>query len=242
MLIWAHRGASAGAPANTLEAFSLAVQMHADGVELDVRMTRDREVVVTHDERADRLSDGHGRIGELTLKELKRFNYRGAFRQYGFVQIPTLREALELLRPSGLSVNVELKETSQAGMEEKCVALADRRGMRERILYSSFHPNSLQRIRQIDASLPTGLLLKRLPRDPAAYARSLGARAVHPYYPLLYQGGVAKALKETNLLIHPWTVDDPDDMRILMGMGVDALITNRPDVALRVRNEYMMDR
>lgn len=242
MLIWAHRGASAYAPANTLAAFSLAVQMQADGVELDVRMTRDRELVVTHDERADRLSDGYGRIGDLTLKELKRFNYRGAFRQYERIQIPTLRETLEFLRPTSLSVNVELKEAQNPDVADQCVALADRLGMRERILYSSFHHVSLRRIHQLDASLPVGLLLKSLPEDPVGYAQSQHARAVHPYYPLLYRGGVADALKAANLLIHPWTADDPDDMRILMGLGVDALITNRPDVAMRVRNECVTDR
>ena len=108
--IWAHRGASGYAPENTLEAFKLAAEMGADGVELDVQLTKDGEVVVVHDERIDRVSDGSGLVAEYTLEELRQFNFNKMHPEFAEIcRIPTLREVLECLKDTGLTVNVELK-------------------------------------------------------------------------------------------------------------------------------------
>ena len=96
--IFAHRGASAYAPENTLEAFRLAMEQGADGIELDVQMTKDGELVVIHDETIGRVSNGNGAVRDYTLEELKQFSVSNHFEQYPDVKIPTLREVLELVR------------------------------------------------------------------------------------------------------------------------------------------------
>ena len=129
--ICAHRGASAYAPENTLEAFELAVQQGAHGVELDVHLTRDKEILVAHDERIDRVSDGIGAICDMTLAEIKRHVFNREHPEYEGARAPTLREVYELLKPTGLYVNVELKNSVKAypGLEEKCLELAAAMGI-----------------------------------------------------------------------------------------------------------------
>lgn len=109
--IWAHRGASAHAPENTLPAFELAVEQGADGVELDVHLTADGHLVVTHDETIDRCSDGTGAIASLTLEQLRAFDFSAGWEGFAGTRIPTLREVYELLHPTDLTINVELKNT-----------------------------------------------------------------------------------------------------------------------------------
>jgi len=108
--VWAHRGASGYAPENTLPAFALAVEQGADGVELDIQLTKDGQIVVIHDETIDRVSNGSGWVKDYTLSQLKKFNFNKTFPEYGFVTIPTLEEVYDLLKDTGLTVNVELKQ------------------------------------------------------------------------------------------------------------------------------------
>ena len=103
--VWAHRGASAYAPENTLEAFRLAAEMGADGVELDVQLSRDGELVVAHDETIDRVSNGTGYIKDYTLAQLKKLSFNRLFPDFKDARIPTLKEVYELLKPAGLTVN-----------------------------------------------------------------------------------------------------------------------------------------
>lgn len=107
--VWAHRGASAYAPENTLEAFKLAVDIGSDGIELDVQLSKDGELVVIHDEEIDRTSNGKGFVKDYTLKELKKFNFNHSNSKYHKVNIPTLKEVFELLKSTEMDINVELK-------------------------------------------------------------------------------------------------------------------------------------
>ena len=134
-LIFAHRGASAYAPENTLPAFKLAAEMHAFGVELDVHLTRDGKIVVAHDDRIDRMSDGHGLIREQTLDELRQYSFNCGKSEFGRVEIPTLEDVYRLLEPTGLYVNVEIKAsgTDFVHMVHDCARDC---GMTERVIYS----------------------------------------------------------------------------------------------------------
>lgn len=107
--VWAHRGASAYAPENTLEAFRLGAEQGADGVELDVQLSKDGQLVVIHDETIDRVSDGHGYVRDYTLEELKKFVFNKTHPEYADARIPTLGEVYDLLKPLGLEINVEIK-------------------------------------------------------------------------------------------------------------------------------------
>ena len=107
--IWAHRGASGYCPENTLPAFEKAVEMGAQGIELDIQLTKDEKIVVIHDEWINRTSDGEGWVKDYTLEELRRYNYNKNFPELGHVDIPTMEEVFALIRPTDLTINIELK-------------------------------------------------------------------------------------------------------------------------------------
>ena len=240
MKVWAHRGASAYAPQNTLESFRLAAEMHADGIELDVHLSADGEIIVCHNETIDATSDGSGEILQMTLAELKRYDFGCKFPGFAGrgVRVPTLREVYELMAPTGLLVNCELKTNvhDYPGIEQKCVDLAAEFGMRDRVMYSSFNFASLRRILAIDPTIRTGLLYEDPLNDTLAFALGQRAWAVHPYFPRVYEYDMA-AFAAAGVRVNPWTVDDPEEMRRQMEMGIYAVITDKPDVALRVREQ-----
>ena len=241
--VWAHRGASGYAPENTLEAFSLAIAQGADGIELDVHLSADGQVVVAHDETVNRVSDGSGRIADLTLAALKALNFHKPKPRYAPVcRIPTLEEALALLAPAGLALNIELKNDAEPypGLEERCVELVDRAGMWERVWFSSFNHQSLARIKAIDPSLRCGALYGQAPPDPFAHARQLGIEALHPHHGTLRGGAsLLAACHAGGLRVHAWTINDAQTVRAMARVGVDAVITNYPDRAIRALGGYM---
>lgn len=237
--IWAHRGSRTKAPENTLEAFSLAVSEHSDGIELDVHLTADGEIVVAHDEKVDRVSNGSGLIASKTLKQLRELDFSKGFPSYSPVRIPTLREVYDLIKPTSLTINVEIKSgiILYEGIEEKLVKLAAEMGMKDRIIYSSFNHFSLMILRQAEPAAEIGLLYNEALVDPFLYAKHLNANAIHPFYPALSGPGVIEGCKKHGIKIHPWTVNDPAVMRRLIAAGVDALITDVPDTALKIIEE-----
>ena len=239
--IMAHRGASGYAPENTLEAFSLAAEMGAYGVELDVHLTRDGEIVVAHDERIDRVSDGSGRIYDSTLSELKKFHFNRTFPEYKNARIPTLKEVFELLGPAGLHINIELKNSiiDYPDLEEKVISLADKEGILDKIIFSSFNHYSLLRIKKIDPSLYCGLLYEATLIEPWNYALNLGMDALHPHFSeVLVPGGECIKAHELGIEVNPWTVNDDDDLRKVIAAGADHIITNYPEKALNLLNEH----
>ena len=162
--VWAHRGASAYAPENTLEAFQLAVTQQADGVELDVQMTKDEKLVVIHDETIDRTSGGHGRVMDYTLAELKKMKFNRTHPEYADATIPTLAEVYELLKPAGLEINVEIKTgiIFYPEIEERLYRLELEMGMEGKIIYSSFNHYSAMKMKELnpDQKRVLGELLK----------------------------------------------------------------------------------
>ena len=147
--IWAHRGASAYAPENTIPAIQQAIEMGADGVELDVQRTIDGQLVVIHDETINRTSNGFGRVADLTLEQLRLCNFSNGFVGHRKVQIPTLREVLELLEPTRLRINIELKNNIELypGMENDALTIVQEAGMLHRMLFSSFNHFALANLR-----------------------------------------------------------------------------------------------
>ena len=239
-LVWAHRGASAYAPQNTLAAFALARDMGADGIELDVHLTKDGEVLVCHDAEVDTTSDGHGLIKDLDLAEIKKFNF--AYRadstdfvdKYGFVAAPTLAEVYELLAPTEMTVNVELKTQDQT-LLCLCAELAREYEMEEKVWYSSFFHDTLTRILRYAPDAATAPLSGPIVGEPWDYTESLRSAAMHPFHGIVTERPeIVGEFHKRGLRLHPWTVDDRELMKTLVGLGVDALITNVPDAALKV--------
>ena len=232
--VYGHRGASGYAPENTLEAFELAVQQGAHGVELDVHLSRDGELVVAHDETIERVSDGTGRLCDHSLSELKRLRFNKTHPEYQNARIPTLGEVFELLAPTGLKVNVELKNSliDYPDLEARCVELAARMGMTQRVLYSSFNHHSLLRLKAIDPSIPCGILYECTMVKPWEYAHALGMNALHPHFSELLIPGECDSAHALGLEVNPWTVNDEADILMACRAGADRLITNYPDRAL----------
>lgn len=235
--IWAHRGASACAPENSMEAFDLAKRMGAEGIELDVHLTKDDHLVVAHDETVDRCSDGSGRIVDMTLSELLKLDFSNGKKGYSKIKIPTLEQVLHFIKESGLSLNIEIKNgiVLYDRIEEKILRLVDKMGLRDKVIYSSFNHYSLTIVKKLDPSAKTGVLYSEAMVDPCIYAKHLHAEAIHPYFATLMVPGVIEGCKKHGIRIHTWTVDKQDDLAWMFRSEVDAVITNRPDEAIRVR-------
>lgn len=238
-----HRGASAIAPENTITAFLLARELGADGVELDVTLTLDRVPIVIHDDTVDRTTDGHGAARSMTLGEIKRLD-AGKWKSEDFAgeTIPTLAEVFEALaswlkpaddRPRGL-VNVEIKSSGirTDGVEQRVVEEIERQSIEEGVIISSFNPLSLARVRMLSPRLVRGLLYD--PTLPVflrrAWLRPLAApQALHPYHGMIDAAYMDWARRK-RYLVNTWTVDAPQNARRLRSLGVNAVITNQPDI------------
>lgn len=236
--IWAHRGASFYAPENTLEAFDIAVKQKSDGIELDVQLTKDGELVVIHDETIDRVSDGTGYVKDYNLKELKRFNVSKNFPYFGFTFIPTLEEVYRLLKPTDLTINIELKTGVflYEGIEEKLIKLAKEMDMEDRIIYSSFNHYSLLNLRKLKGDVKIGLLVSDFYVNLVDYAIKLKADALHPVGYMLQLLGFIEECKKKDMKLHVWTVDDEEQIKFLSSLGIDAIITNKPVIANKAIN------
>ncbi len=238
--IVAHRGASAYAPENTLEAFALAAEMGAWGVELDAHLTKDGQIVVAHDENLERVSDGTGFIRDCTLKELKELRFNKTHPEYTDARIPTLEEVFALLGPKGLHINVELKNSlfEYPGLEEKLLELVDRMGMKELVFYSSFNHFSMKKMKELDPSAYCGLLYEATLLDSAAYAKRSGMDAIHPFFgELLLPGVVCEEAHALGIEVNSWTVNSEEDLRAVIRKGCDCIITNYPDRGLAILEE-----
>jgi glycerophosphoryl diester phosphodiesterase len=236
-LILAHRGASHDAPQNTLAAFALARQMGADGVELDTSLTRDGIPVVIHDLTLNKTTNGSGPVNALDLRAIKELDAGSHFSpQFKGEQVPTLEEAFETIGPD-LVVNVELKSESRQtdGLEQTVATVIRRHNAAERVIVSSFNPFALRRFRPLAPEVPLGYLYS--PDEPI-YLRQgwlmLGFHheARHPHHSMIDAQYMAWA-KQHNYRVNTWTVDDPMRIVGLRDLGVDAIISNQPDVALR---------
>lgn len=235
--IWGHRGASGYAPENTIESFLLARDMGADGIELDVQLSKDGEIVVIHDETIDRVSDGQGYVKDYTLQELKDFNVNQTIHSYGVCRIPTLREVFDILKDSAMEINIELKTGIffYERMEEKVYSLVKEYGMEDRIWYSSFNHYSITKIKELNPDAKTGFLFGDIPIHLLQYTKSQGIEAVHPGTFHLQIPNLIEESHKLGLGVHIWTVNDETLMKELCEKQTEAIITNYPDKAIKVR-------
>jgi len=233
-MIWAHRGASAKAPENTLAAFRLAYDLGADGVEFDVQLTADGHVVCIHDETLDRTTTGRGPVAARTLREVKTFDASGGRDGFAGEAVPTLEEVLELVSPTGMTVNIELKNSIEPypGIEQAVLKAVEAAGMTDRVIYSSFNHISATRLARSSQPSRVGLLFSDVLAEPWGYAQRLDMTALHPHWKYVsYVPETIERCHALGLAINVWTVDNPETVRRLADLGADAVITNRPDEA-----------
>ena len=234
MLNIAHRGFSGNYPENTLLAFEKAIQAGADGAELDVHLTKDNVVVVIHDELINRTTDGEGFVADYTYEELSEFDASAAFTGvYGFNKIPTLREYFELVKPvEGFITNIELKTgyNEYPGIEQAVFELIKEFELEDRIIISSFNHYSVMRFKAIAPQIECGYLTGDWVYNFGEYAKTRGVECVHPRFNSLNSASVEE-IKGNGIRINTWTVNTSEEVERLYKLGIDAVISNYPDMA-----------
>ncbi|MFF2481725.1 glycerophosphodiester phosphodiesterase family protein [Paenibacillus sp. NPDC058071] len=238
--IWAHRGASAYAPENTMAAFELAVQQHADGLDITIHRTKDGEIVVIHDDKIDRTSNGTGDVADYTLAELQMFNFNAGFEeQYPTAEIPTLRQVLEFVKTHGLELNIEenviFSDHDRAAISLDAAKLVQDHGLTERVSFSSFNHQSMARIKQSVAEIQTGLLYLEGLYNGEEYAKTANASALHSFFISVTPEMVSQA-HNAGVRIHAWTVNEVAAVKSMIDAGADVIITDCPDICADLRD------
>ena len=237
---WAHRGASAYAPDNSMPAFELAVKMNADGIEIDTHLTKDGVPVLCHDDIIDNVSDGSGRVRDYSLEELRKFNFNRHFPHLGKVGIVTLEELYVFAKRSGIYINTEIKYYDNEKWEElnwAALKIAKKTGMEDSIIYSSFNHQYLSELKKKLPSTKIGLLYSEYIEAPWDVAKKYNADALHPWHERLYEQNMVEECHKSGVMVNPWTIDVETDIRKAIKIGADAIITNKPDVTLNIINE-----
>lgn len=239
MRIWAHRGCSHRYPENTLLAFEKAQAVQSlTGIELDIQLTKDGEMVVIHDERVDRTTDGSGYVRDHTLVELKKLKIDAG--DNPVQSIPTITEVFDLLETrlkSGLKLNIELKNSvcPYDGMEEKIVDLVHKRGLEKAVVYSTFYARSLAKLKAIDADAELGMLDSRVSDCMYKAKGGCGAVALHPFW----RGMDLTAQELKGYTVRAWMSghlypEKPTGARLdfapLESQGITDIILNEPEV------------
>jgi glycerophosphoryl diester phosphodiesterase len=239
ILVAAHRGGALLWPENSLLAFGNALGLGVDAVETDVHMTSDGELVVIHDPTLDRTTTARGAIADMTAAEVTAARLKDRAGRTTDERVPTLAQLLDLLAPRRAQLLLEIKVDARGrrypAIEEKALALLRDRRMAERTLVMAFEPETVRRVRELDPAIRTVLLVGRRQgaRDSVQQATALGASAIGYDFRLLDADLVA-ATRAAGLTVAAWTVNEESDIRRVIGLGPDVVISDRPDVALRL--------
>lgn len=231
--VWAHRGASGYAPENTVPAMELALEQGAHGIEIDVQLTRDDHVVVIHDETLERTTDGHGWVADHSMEDLACLDASAGHEKFAGTRIPELAQVLELIRGTDAVLNIELKNSRMPykGLEELVVRLVAEHQVADQVVLSSFNHYSLRHLQRLRSELPLAALYSEPLWKPWQYALKLGADAIHPSLAATRRKVVTHC-QERGLKVNVWTVNEPEDLRRMGALGVDAVITNYPNLAV----------
>jgi len=244
-LIAAHRGGAALWPENSLLAFRNALALGVDLLELDVHLSADGEVVVLHDATLDRTTTGRGSVREATRAALAPLRLRARDGHVTDEPIPTLAQVLDLAAPARVGVLPEIKVGADGrrypGIEEKVLALLGARGLLARATVQAFAPETIGRLRELAPGVRAMLLVGRgrvereraTPATAVQWARDAGATDLGIDHRLVDRS-VVDAARKASIRLAVWTVNDEADMRRLIDLGVDAIMTDRPDVLRRL--------
>ncbi len=213
-----HRGARAYEPENTLRSFKKAIELGVDAVELDIRRTKDNEIVVMHDADVKRTTNGTGLVSELSLEEIKNLTSEKG------EKIPTLEEALDCLDKK-VKTFIELKE---AGYEEQVLELIKKKDLERNVVLVSFLEDALKEIRELDKNIETGLIYAKH-KNPLKAAVDLKAQWLLAFYRFTHTANVQKA-HENGLKVIVWTVNTPEEVAEMAKKDVDGIASDKPDI------------
>lgn len=237
-----HRGAPHFAPENTMASFKKAVSLGADGLETDVHKTKDGVLVIIHDELLDRTTNGTGLVKDYTLAQLRELSAGVKFsEEFEAEKIPTLEEFLEFVEPLDVFINIELKTgvVLYPDIEKDVIRMVHDYNMQTRTIFSSFNHYALQTCKSIDSEIPTGILYMCGLVDAWDYAQRIGMDALHPLFYNVRPETIT-GMKKSGLLINPWTVDGLPEMKAMIAMRVDGIITNRCDLLAELKNDMLI--
>ena len=223
MLKIGHRGAKGYEPENTFVSFQKALDMQVDGIELDVHLSSDSEIIVIHDETIDRTTNGKGFVNTLSLLELS------AIRIDGKYEIPTLKEVFDLVNQDCF-INIELKSYEAT---DKVVSLIEKyvakKGWKyDRFLVSSFDWNALQQVAFLNDKIPIGVLTETDLDLALAFAKFIQAKSIHPHFHLLTKENTAQ-IQQKGLQVFPWTINEVEDIQKIKTFNVNGIITDFPN-------------
>jgi len=226
----AHRGASGHAPENTMAAFERAADLGVVFIETDLHLTRDARFVAIHDGTLERTTNGRGKVSDFTLAELRRLD-NGLWydRQYMGQRIPTLEDILDFGRKRDVVFYLEVKYEAAWGMHHALVGALQKEQDAARTIVISFDASAIESVRKLDASIMTGLLIDEgTQADAVRKALDVGARQLCPQAKLVTHEFVEQAHR-ADLLLATWTVDDAEEMRRVISVGADGVMTDFPD-------------
>lgn len=241
----AHRGGAGLWPEASLLAFRQALGLGVDLLEFDLHLTRDGELVVLHDPTLDRTTTARGAVRDLTVAELAPARIRARDGSVTDEPVPTLPELLDLAAPAAVAILPEIKvgpdRQPYAGIEEKVLGLLRSRGMLGRTTVQAFEPATIRRLLALEPGLRTMLLVSRArvereraaPREAVRWVKELGATDLGMDHRLIDAAVVGEA-RRAGVRVAAWTVNEEGDLRRMIAVGVDVVITDRPDVALRL--------
>lgn len=237
MKIIAHRGASYTCPENTLAAFQRVALLPVDGVELDVHVTKDRQLVVIHDEKINRTSNGKGYIKDMTLAELRRYDYGNWFhRAFAGQHIPTLQEVLKIFAHTHHQVHIELKTNivPYEGIEQLVVQEVIAYNMGNRVIISSFDHEAIQRVIKLEPKIEVAALFSNLLVDYCTYASCIPVRTLHVSKYIATRKPIQQAIL-VGYLVRVYTVNNVQQAKYLEKLGVDAIFTDEPEKFLHFK-------
>ncbi len=243
-LVLAHRGANKVAPQNTLPAFKQAIQFNADGIETDVHLCKDGEIVICHNYTVDATSNGKGSIDEMTFAELRELDFGSYFsNDFKGTTLPTLAELLTLVKDMNL-VNIEIKPPQKDNdLVKRVVEEVYKFGIEKNSIISCFNPECIRQVKEIDKDIKTALLYEDdelgneiMTFGVAKYCQQLNADAAHPHRNLITHKEILE-LHNLGIAVNPWTVNTREDIIRLTNWGCDALITDIPDFCRQVLKE-----
>lgn len=236
-LIFAHRGYNAKYPENSMLALEKAAEVGADGIEIDVHLSKDEVPVVIHDETLDRTTYKKGYVKDYPLEELKTAHVSNFLFKKDLEPIPTLEEVLKWIEPTNLLLNIEIKNDKiiYKDIERIIINLVRKYKMEERVILSSFNHCSLAICKEIAPMIDTAILYVENMYQPWKYAKTLRTSAIHPNYKLTTDVLIDESQKN-DIAVRPWTVNDPQAMGRFFEENCAGIITDEPELAVMTRD------
>lgn len=237
MKIFAHRGASADYPENTLPAFEAVAKLQVDGVELDVQRTLDGVLVVNHDEKIHRTSNGKGQLKDLTFAELRALDFgKWKDEKFAAVQIPTLEEVLAVFQHTHHILNLELKTdvVTYPNIEDEVIALVEKFGMTDRIMYSSFDHTIVEELLVKVPHNTTAALFEKILVNLHEYGEQIGTNALHISLVAAKRGVIRDAISKGSVF-RVYTINKTEDYDEMERLGVEAIFTDHAEKMMNYR-------